>query len=1051
MRTTKDSECMRLGCILNTPYVRPGLLLGLVLIAFSVHLRAQQDATPSQLLAVSGIVTDSVGVPLPGVTVMLKESPEKGTVTDMDGHYSISDVNARSTLVFSYIGFETREYAVNSREAIDIVMQESVTALNEIVVVGYGVQKKASVTGSVASIRSEELKRVKVPNVTNMLAGRLPGLRAVQRSGAPGDDGASIDIRGYGGMLVIVDGVQRDFSQLDPNDIESISILKDASAAVYGFKGSNGVLLVTTKKGNPGKPRIEYNGYAGLQEVTRYPGMMNAYEYASLYNEAIYNTNPWTGIPAYTVEQLESYRNGHTGTRWWDAMTRDYAPQTAHNLSVTGGTEKVKYFTSAGFLDQEGILKSEDWNYRRYNVRSNIDMEVAKGLTVSLKLSGQFDKRERPYDADNLFRQAQMAVPTYSVYANGNPNYWQAVGDMANPVHTSYSSNSGYENRMRREFNGSLALDWNIPWVEGFKARAMMAYDYRNKEWKTWQKELSEYTYDAAADIYEEKILRARARLESKFENYYKPTYQFSLNYNRNFEEIHDVGAMVLWEMYDDRLTWLSGAKDFTMGLIDDLDYGDTENQATGGRSVETAHAGLVGKFNYAFNNRYLLELSFRYDGSYKFMTEKRWGFFPGISAGWRLSEESFFRELMPDMDNLKIRGSYAKVGDEGDFDAYQYLSGYEYSGSYVLGSNGLSTGLRNSGMPNTWLTWYESEIVNFGFEFSYKRGLVSAEFDWFRRHRTGLPASRQGSLPTTFGESFPQENLNSDINTGFEFRLGHKNEIGALKYNVSANFSVTRIKNDYIERALPTNSFDNWRNNTNDRYKDIRWGKQVIGQFGSYEEILNAPIQDNNGNKSLLPGDLRFADINGDGVIDGKDDTVIGHGSTPRMYYGLNLGATYKGFDMNMFFQGAAGHDMYINGDILDPFIQQGLGNGLALMTDRWHRADPSDPYSEWIPGQMPAARVTGLEANRSGNTWSLHKADYLRLKSIEIGYTLPGDLVKSFGLQGLRFYFNGNNVLTFTKREGLMQYIDPENSSSMVRYYPQLRTFNLGVNITM
>lgn len=999
-------------------------------------------------ITVNGTVIDEFDMPVIGASIIIKGESGVGTITDFNGKFTLS-VPSDAVLQISYIGYKTTEIAVNRQQVLKVVLQEDTETLDEVVVVGYGIQKKASVTGSVAAISSDKLTEVKTTNVTNMLAGRLPGLRAVQRSGSPGDDEASVDIRGYGDMLVIVDGVERDYSQLDPNDIESISILKDAAAAVYGFKGSNGVLLVTTKKGTEQKAKIEYNGYVGIQQTTRYPKMMNAYQYASLYNEAIYNDNPWIGQNAYSQEQLDSYKNGTAGTDWWNETMRNSAPQTSHNLSVTGGSEKVKYYMSVGYMGQEGILQSNDWNYRRYNVRSNISAEIAKGLTVDLNLSGRYDNRQRPYDAGNIFRSAQMAKPTYSVYANDNPDYWGATGDMPNPVHVSDSDNSGNEDRMRREFNSSLSITWEVPWVKGLIAKAMMAYDYKNTEYKTWRKDLTEYTYDAATDTYTGKDVYT-AHLESQLENYVKPTYQFSLNYNNTFAKVHNVGAMMVWEMYDDKTSYVTGERDFAIGLIPDLDYGNETNQVASGKTQRTAHAGLVGRLNYDYANRYLLEFNFRYDGTYKFQSGKRWGFFPGISAGWRVSEEDFFKDWLPNMDNLKLRGSYAKVGDEGDFDAFQYLEGYETGSTYIMGSNGVTSGLATTGMANTWLTWYESRIMNFGFEASYNRGIISMEFDWFRRNRSGLPATRTGSLPTTFGEDMPQENLNSDINKGFEIVIGHKYSIGDFNYSISANFSTTRIMYDYVEREASTNKYDNWRNNTNNRYKDIRWGKKVIGQFTSYEEILNSPIQDENGNRTLMPGDLKFEDYNNDGIIDDKDTQPIGHGDTPRMYYGLNINTEYKGFDLTAFFQGAAGHDIFVSGDILDPFIQQGLGNGLELMTDRWHREDPTDPYSEWIPGYMPAPRVAGVANNRSSNSWSLHDASYLRLKTVELGYTLPKSLTAKAFIERVRFYVNCNNLLTFTSNDPMMKSIDPENNDSYMRYYPQMRTYNFGVNVT-
>lgn len=1035
---------------------KTAVMVVLPCLLFFTGLPVIYAATPSERIEqnspeikISGTIVDERGEPIIGVSVKLKSKAQVGTITDINGAFSLT-VPSDGILQVTYVGYVPVEVPVKGNTLLNITLKENTELLDEVVVVGYGVQKKASITGSVAAIQSNELIAVKAPNVSNMLAGRLPGLRAVQRSGSPGDDGASVDIRGYGNMLVIVDGIERSYAQLDPNDIESISILKDAAAAVYGFKGSNGVLLVTTKKGVNSKAKINYNGYVGFQQVTRYPKLMNPYEYASLYNEAIFNTNPINGIAAYTPEQLEAFRSGAVGTNWWDETIRSAAPQTSHNLSVTGGSDKAKYYLSVGYMSQEGILKSKDWNYDRYNVRSNINVEVAKGLTVDLQLSGRYDYRTRPSGAGELFRQAQMAIPTYSIYANNNPEYWQATGDKPNPVHMSYSDNAGYEDRHRREFNGSIGFTWQLPWVKGLIAKALVAYDYNNEEWKYWTKEAYEYSYDSSKDVYTKKAINTLSNLSSEMINYYKPTQQYSLNYNQKFFGKHDIGALLLWEMYNDKKTNVKGVKQYAIGLIEDLDYGDKENQAATGKTIETAHEGLVGRFNYGYDNRYLLEFNFRYDASYKFRAGNRWGFFPGVSLGWRLSEESFMKNLLPELDNLKFRASYAKVGDEGSFSAFQYLDGYEYSGSYVLGGDGLTMGLRNRGMANPWLTWYESKIKNIGLEASYKSGLLTLEFDYFQRNRSGLPATRTGSLPTTFGQSMPQENLNSDKNRGFEINLGHNYKINDFKYNISANFSATRIYDDYIEREASTNMYNNWRNNPNSRYKNISWGKRVIGQFGSYEEILNSPIQDGNGNRSLLPGDLKFQDWNNDGIIDGNDDQPIGRGNSPRMYYGFNFTGEYKGFDLTLFFQGAAGHDIYISGDVLDPFIQQGLGNGFAIMTDRWHREDPKDPYSNWIPGTMPAARTSGFSANRSDNSWSLHNANYLRLKTLEFGYSLPSALLKSWGIDRLRVYMNCNNLLTFTKREGLMKTVDPENDQASLRYYPQMKTFNFGVNVT-
>lgn len=1001
-----------------------------------------------QKKVISGVVLDQSGEPIIGANVV-ERGTTNGTITDLDGRYSLEVSSDRATLQISYIGYNTLEMAIAGNSVLNVSLREDTQRLDEVVVVGYGVQKRASVTGSVASLQAKDIATVKSPNVTNALAGKLPGLRAVQRSGAPGDDAASVDIRGFGNALVIVDGVERDFTQIDANDIESISILKDASAAVYGFKGANGVILVTTKKGEISKPKISYNGYYGFQKVTRYPELYDAYEYASLYNEAQMNV----GVKApFSQEELEKYRDGsdpaYPNTNWWDLATRKSAPQTYHNLSVSGGAEKVKYYFSLGYTGQEGIWVSKDQNYRKYNVRSNINAEITKGLTVGLQLSGRLDTRNKPYDQE-IFKAIMKAHPNLPVYANNMPPYYQDTGDNANPMQIINSSEVGYDKRDRREFNGSLTVNWELPWVKGLSVKALLSYDYNNLFEKKWFKEYYEYQYDEINQTYNKNTRHALSTLDSKAENSFMPNQQYSLNYQNTFGK-HDIGALLLWEMKNYRKDWISAYRQFYVSAIDQMKAGDNTNKNNDGNAEVSAHEGLVGRVNYAYASKYLAEVSFRYDGSYKFASGSRWGFFPAVSLGWRLSEESFFKDNVSFIDNLKIRGSYGKVGDEGDFAAFQYLTGYKYpSGNYVLGSEGLSNGAEDKGLPNLDLTWYESTTANIGFEASALNGLISAEFDYFERRRKGLLANRLLTLPTSFGQSLPQENLNSDRTRGFELVLTHRHTIGKVSYSVSANFTTTRELNRYVERAESGNMYEDWRNNTNDRYKSIAWGYEALGQFQSYEEILNAPIQDGNGNKSLMPGDIRYSDINQDGIIDDKDKKPIGHSNTPSMYYGLNLSANWNGFDFTAFFQGAAGHEVKVGETFTDPFIQQGLGTGVVFWLDRWHRENPEDVNSAWIPGSMPAVRPTGFSLNNETSTWTLLKANYLRLKTIEIGYTLPKVWLARVGLENVRIYVNSYNPLTITKG-GLMKYMDPENSQENLHYYPQMKSYNFGINLT-
>ena len=447
------------------------------LLAFCLLAGMTASAAP---LTVSGTVTQaSDGEPLVGVSVLIKGSSQ-GTSTDIDGNYTLK-ADEGATLVFSYVGFTTREIKVTS-ERMDVALVEDSEVLDEVVVVGYGVQKKKLVTGATAQIKGDDIAKMNTTSPLQAMQGQLPGVNIASESGQPGA-AMKVTIRGLGTTgnaqpLYLIDGIGGDISTLNPADIENITILKDASAAVYGFKGANGVILVTTKRGEAGKPKINYNGYVGIQNITRYPEYYNGYEYATLYNEAQQNI----GVSApYSAEDLERFRQGIGTTDWYDEVIRKTAPATYHNLSVSGGAEKVKYFFSLGLTDQEGIYKSGAFNYKKYNVRSNISAEVVKGFKVDLQLSGRLDTRMKPYEAEPLSRSIQMAKPIFPIHANDNPDYWSNPGDKGNPVHLSDIDNVGYDRRDRREFNGSITLNWEIPWVKGLSAKALLSYDYNNK------------------------------------------------------------------------------------------------------------------------------------------------------------------------------------------------------------------------------------------------------------------------------------------------------------------------------------------------------------------------------------------------------------------------------------------------------------------------------------------------------------------------------------------------------------------------------------------
>ena len=525
------------------------------------------------------------------------------------------------------------------------------------------------------------------------------------------------------------------------------------------------------------------------------------------------------------------------------------------------------------------------------------------------------------------------------------------------------------------------------------------------------------------------------------------------MNYNRSFFDKHNVSALLLYEQREDLDDYVSAYRQFAIDALDQINAGMDKNKNNGGVESEMANVSFVGRVNYDFMSKYLFEFAFREDGSAKFYKNNRWGFFPSVSVGWRLSEEAFIKNNTAIFDNLKLRASYGIMGDDQALDrngnatvaAFQYMTGYNYPGgsNYIFGSDVINS-VVTKGLANLNYTWLTSKIVNVGVDASLWNRQLEANFDVFYRKRDGLVAYRSGSLPNTFGASFPQENLNSDDYRGFELVLGHTNKVGDWTYSIKGNMSYTRIKNRYIEQAAPINSYTNWRNNWSDRWQNMEFGYKSVGQFKNQDEINNWAVQDGAGNTTLLPGDLMFEDYNGDGVINDKDVQPIGRSNTPEIYFGLDLSASWKGFDLSILMQGATNYSTRMDG-----IMGYALFNGssaLDCMMDRWHRADLYDPNSEWIPGKYPSTYNSGKESNKRVSTFNTISSYYLRVKNLELGYTFPSKWMSKAGISNLRLYVSGNNLLTFDN----LPFGDPEAPSSDRILYPQLRIWNVGVNLS-
>jgi TonB-linked SusC/RagA family outer membrane protein len=993
-------------------------------------------------LAVSGTVSHAgTGELLPGAYILIK-GRDIGTVTEIDGKYNLTVPDEKNdTLVVSLVGFVSQEIPVNGRAVIDILLEEDLQSLDEVVVVGYGEQKRVNLTGSVATLSNEELTRVPVMNTTTALAGKLPGLIAVQPSGEPGRDNANLSIRGFGNALVVVDGiVGRNFARLNPNEIESITILKDAaSTAVYGVSGGNGVILVTTKKGTIGKPQFSYSLDYGVQTVTKYPRFVNSAEYAELKNEASTNLG---GDLIYTPEEIEKFREGtdpnYPNFDYYDYFVKDYAPQRQQNISVRGGSENIQYFFLLGESKQASMWEGDNQDYSQYNFRSNVDAKINDDLDISVVFGARTEDRNSLIQDSYLM--ASWLQYSWPIFAPKTPD-----GRIASTNYglTAYLDKdlTGYIKDKIHTFQGNLTINYKIPFAPGLSARVTAAQDMSFREEKQWLKQYTTYSWNEATQTSSPVGTRGSNTLQLSDWKESATRLQASLSYTTSLLDKHNINALLLYEEYENVGTNFWASRTGYVVPIDQIFAGPDLNKNNNGSAFDNGRQSLVGRVNYDFIGKYLVEYSFRYDGSAKFPVDKRWGFFSGVSLGWRLSEENFIQDNFSGIDNLKLRGSWGQSGND-DTGNFQFLTGYTYpSTSYILGNGVVTKGMVDTGVPNPNITWELSEMINLGLDLSVWNRLFELEADVFYRKRGGLLAQRNLQLPSTFGAALPFENLNSDNTRGFELIVRHNNQIGGLSYHISPNVSFTRSRWDHVEQRNFTSQDDNWRSNNQDRWKNIYWGLKAIGQFQSDDDIKSSPIQDNQANSTLRPGDIKYDDFNGDGVIDNADRQVIGRGPTPEIFYGMGIDLTWKNFSLNMTWQGAANYNVEQQHFLIQPFAN-GM-NAYAYFMDRWHRADMTNPDSEWIPGKYPSTINDGAPNNKMFSSFWLKEASYLRLKFLSISYNL--DVLKRFGIQHSSISLSGQNLLTFSK----LGPIDPESPSGRLSYYPQQKTYNLGINV--
>lgn len=1005
---------------------------------------------------ITGVVKDKQGDAIIGANIMIKGTNE-GSTTDIEGKFSLN-VNRGATLIISYIGYKTLEIPITTQDTLNIIMIEDMETLEEVVVVGYGTQKKGNLTGAISTIKTDEITNTPHSSLAQSLQGKIPGLQIRQQAGEPGQFNSMINIRGFGEPLYVIDGIVRDgsneFQRLNANDIENISILKDASAAIYGLNAANGVVLVTTKKGVTGKPRFTYNGVFGWQKPTDVPAMANAAQYMEIRNDANVNAGLAPFISKEELGKWQQESPGYESTNWHDETMKKSAFQQQHDFSVRGGSDLINFFISFGYLSEDGLLKSNDLSYDKYTVRSNLTAKLSKYLTADVMISGRYDQRLAPGENFfQVFKGTRTTLPTDRPYANNNPAYpGNVMPTKMNPLVMGDKDYSGYAETKNKAFYSSASLTYDAPFLPGLKIKGNIAFDSNNTLGKDVHKSYKLYSYSANDDVYLPEVIGNPSTISNTNSDNNRLVLQAQIAYNQTFASSHNIGATLVYEQSKSwyRYSWLR--RDYDFYTNDQIDQAGLNNQQTKGHETEAASRSYVGRFNYDFQGKYLLEYAFRYDGSYRYAPENRWGFFPVVSVGWRISEEKFIKNHIHFIDNLKLRGSYGLVGENAG-DPFQYVLGFSTTGGggYEFINGSYTNGAAAPAIINRNLTWFKSNIKNIGLDVGLFTGKFNMEFDLYQRDRKGLLAKRNLLLPNTFGGTLPDENLNSDRVKGLEFSLSHIHTINDFTYGIKANFNFARTMNVHVERAEFRSSMDKWKNGSSHRWNDVLWGYEQTGQFQNMEKVIHAPLQNGDlGNTRELPGDYIYRDVNGDGVINGQDQLPSFWGGQPKLYYGITLSAGWKGFDFSALLQGSGKYTVRFR-EIYSEVLAFN-GNTPAYFHDRWHLADPYNPASEWIPGKWPASRFyynVGAMYNES-QVWR-KDASYLRLKNVELGYTIPSKYLRKYWINSIRIYVNAYNLVTFA--DSFVKPFDPEKIEgdfSAGFTYPLTRSFNVGLNVS-
>ncbi|TWI82506.1 TonB-dependent receptor [Chitinophaga japonensis] len=969
--------------------------------------------------------------PLPGVTVQVKGT-SRGTTTQADGTFSIVVPPGEAVLSFSYVGFETKEVETGATNSVNVALSPSNIGLKDVVIVAYGEQKKATVTGAISSITTKELVQSPVSNLTNALAGRLPGLITTQRSGEPGVDGSTLYIRGVATLnnatpIVMVDGVERPMDYVDPNDVESVTILKDAAAtAVLGMRGANGAILVTTRRGKAGTPQVSFRASAGIQEPTRLPPYLGSYDYARLLNEAMRNDGQQ--VP-FTDEQLEGYKNGSLPNTDYYKFLMQPSQVASANLNVSGGGNVARYFISAGYNVAEGNYRHTTENkdgynannlMKRYSLRANVDVDISPNLTARLDLAGILtDRTDGNNSASGVMQLANRMPPIYPIF-NPDGSMW-GTGTYTSNIYGELSQ-KGYRRWYNNTVQGTFALTRKLDFItKNLSVKASFSYDNTNRPSASYTRSYAVYQplFDDQGNPAGYRTIGQDTKIDPNggfgggdaIRNTY---FETTLNWNRQFND-HEASAILLWNR---RLQEFNS-------------------------QIPYAYQSLLLRGTYNYKLKYLLEFSASYQGSENFPRESRYGFFPSISGGWVLSEEPFFKNNVRVVNFLKIRGSYGEVGNDRSSgsqfppasERFLWFTSWSGAPQYYFGTNpAQANGWAQGAIGNPNVTWERGRQVDVGLEARLWNDRLGLTVDVFRQRRSKILIPRK-TLSDVFGQDIKAQNIGIVDNKGIEIELTHQNTIGQVSYTIKPNLTYARnniVYQDEVPQSYP------WMRRTGHPV-GTRFGLIAEGFFRDQEDVANSPLQ--NFSSNYGPGDIKYKKLTGkeyDYIQAAFDETAIGYARTPEIMYGATFGINYKGFDLSVLLQGAAHTDVSLDGEAAYEFFQGGKVKPFHL--------------GRWTPETAATATYPRLHATTNANnhrlsTFWIRDASYLRIKNAEIGYQLPKRWIKRAGINYFRIYINGMNLHTWDKLDDFG--LDPEVNNGRGDMYPIQRIWNFGIDV--